>query len=230
MLSYDAWLAQMRSYWRQGEHVALLGPTGSGKTFTARDICAIRDWCVVLAVKPQDDTLSHFTRGDPPYTRTKKWPLAYNVQRAVMSIPPDSLNDMTQASRVYTVLNGLFKSGGYCVLLDDTGYITGILKLKRQVTQLLNVGRSHGLSIVTAATQATSVAANIPSETVRQVKHVLMWRFEDERDVDACAAICGLPRKLMQAAMQQLLVYNDASTDFLAYRRGRGLTIVRQAR
>jgi hypothetical protein len=95
---------------------------------------------------------------------------------------------------------------------------------------MLNVGRSLGLSLITAATQPTSVAANIPSETLRQVRHVLMWRFEDTRDKDACAMITGLDKRSVYAAMASLRVFDDASTDFLYYRRGRGMVVVRQER
>ena len=226
----SAFYAQFRGIWRQGEHVALLGPTGSGKTYTARELCAIRDYVIVLAVKREDDTLDLFSKSEPRYRRTKKWPVDYNVNRAVLSLQPDSLADTSQAMRVYTVLNDVFKAGGWCVLIDDTGYVAGYLKLRRQVTQLLNTGRSSGISVVTAATQATSVAANIPSETLRQVRHILMWRFEDSRDIEACAGITGLDKHAIGAAMRALRVYSDSSTDYLYYRRGYGLTLVRQER
>lgn len=229
-LTYRDWLAQMANQWRQGEHVALLGMTGSGKTYTARDLLRIRGYVVVLAVKKQDDTLQLFTKGDPPYKLTKRWPVNYDVTHAVLALPPENLADTSQAYKVYRVLDDVFRNGGWCILLDDTGYITGYLRLRRQVTQLLNTGRSHGISVVTAATQPTSVAANIPSETLRQVRHILMWRYASRRDIDALADITGLDKSDIRAAMARLTIYPDASTDFLVYHIGRGLTIVRQDR
>ena len=230
MLSYADWRYSFAGAWQQGEHVALLGPTGSGKTYTARDILAVRAYVIVLAVKRQDDTLRHFTRGEPRYIRTKKWPVNYDTNRAVIVLQPESLSDTTQAIKVYKVLNDIFLEGGWCIYLDDTGYLTGTLRLKRQITVLLNQGRSSGISVVTAATQPNSVAANIPSETLRQVRHVLMWRFEDEASIDACAKIVGMSKRALIGYMAQLQVYDDSSTDFLAYRRGYGLVLVRQER
>lgn len=230
MLSYGAWRSAFATQWRQGEHVALIGRTGSGKTFTARDVLAIRQYVIVLAVKREDDTLLHFTRGEPKYKRTKKWPVDYNVNRAVITLQPESLNDNTQTLKVYQVLNDIFKSGGWCAYLDDTGYIAAHLGLKRQITQLMNVGRSHGISVVTAATQPSSVAANIPSETVRQVNHILMWKFENAPAIKTLADMIGYNWHELEQMMHELYVYPDASTDFIAYRLGAGLTLVRQER
>jgi hypothetical protein len=227
MLPYAEWRAGFARVWRQGEHVALLGPTGSGKTYTARDVLAIRQYVIVLAVKREDDTLTHFTRGEPKYKKTSKWPVNYDVNRALISLPPESLSDAGQALKVYNVLNGVFKGGGWCIFLDDTGYISSHLKLKRQIAELLNVGRSSGISVVSAATQPSSAYAGVPSETLRQVRHVLIWKFEDDESIEACAHICGMPKRRMHELMDELIMYADGSTDFVAYRRGAGAVIVR---
>jgi hypothetical protein len=232
-MAYSAWRAAFARVWQQGEHIALLGQTGSGKTYTARDLLHIRDYVMVLAVKRHDDVLQQFARasaGAPKYHKLKQWPPDYYVDKGLFVVRPESLADSTQASKVYEVLNGVFKQGSWCLFVDDTGYVTGTLGLKRAITVLLNQGRSSGISVVTAATQVTSVAANIPSETLRQVRHVLMWRFESEADIEACARICGVAKKRLAAALNALYVYSDSSTDFLAYRRGYGLTVVRQER
>ena len=230
VLSYDDWLSGFRRAWRQGEHVALLGQTGSGKTYVSRDILSARDYVVVLALKRRDDTIRLFTSGTPKYKRVKKWPLDWGVHRAVVELTPESLADASQAMRVYGVLNDVFRDGNWAVFIDDTGYATGTLRLKRQITVLLNQGRSQGISVVTAATQPTSIAANIPSETLRQVRHVIMWRFETAQDIEACAKITGIDKRSLAAYMQELGVYGDASTDFLSYRRGYGMVLVRQRR
>lgn len=230
MLSYAVWRNQFASTWQQGEHVALIGQTGSGKTYTAHDVLGIRDYVIALAVKREDDTLRYFTRDEPKYKRTTKWPVNYDVNRAVIVLKPESLADRSQTLKVYQVLNDIFQAGGWTVYLDDTGYLTGTLGLKRQITVLLNQGRSLGISVVTAATQPTSVAANIPSETIRQVRHILMWKFQDEASIKTLGGMIGVNWRYLQDCMAELLVYPDSSTDFLAYRRGYGLVLVRQDR
>lgn len=227
-MAYDAWLSGWRAAWRQGEHVALVGPTGSGKTYVAHDMLSARRYVLVLAVKPKDDTIQVFTHGEPKYKRVKKWPLDWGVHRAVIEVKPDSLSDRSQTQRVYTIMNDVWRDHNWTLFLDDAGYMTGTLGLKRPLVVLLNQSRSLGVSIMTAATQATSIAAAIPSETLRQVRHIALWRFEDMRDIEACAHIIGMDKRALAESMRALRVYPDSSTDFLVYRRGYGLALVRQ--
>ena len=228
--AYPQWYQGFARTWKQGEHVALIGQTGSGKTTLARDILSIRDYVVVLAVKRHDDTLASFTRPSPaapasePYATISRWPPAYNQHRVLFVARPGHLRDTAQGDRVYAVMNGVFQAGGWCIMLDDTGYITGVLGLKRPVTVLLTTGRSHGISVVTAMTQPTSMVQQIPSETLRQVRHYLIFGYRGKRDRDAIAAITGLHRMELDDLLDSL-----AAHDFLAVSHG-AATIVRYDR
>lgn len=225
-LSFLDWLAEFRHVWKQGEHVAIIGQTGSGKTTVARDVLRIRTYVIVLAVKRKDDTLATFPRAG--YKTVKKWPIDWHINRALLTLPPESLKDTEQSTKVYAVLNGAYKSGNWCIFIDDTGYVTGILGLKRQVATLLSQGRSNGNSIVTAMTQPSSVAQGVPSEVLRQVRHVLFYHYEDKRDIEAIARITGLDNDTVSD-----LSYRLGEHDFLAYRRNggySGITIVRNTR
>src|SRR6185437_5983146 len=88
-MSRAEWLAAFRARWRQGEHVALIGPTGSGKTGLASDLLAIRAYVVALAVKRHDDTLGMFQG----YKILKKWPPEYGQKHVILWVKPQSLGD-----------------------------------------------------------------------------------------------------------------------------------------
>lgn len=223
-MAFDAWQALFHTQWKQGEHVALIGQTGSGKTTLGHDILNIRQYVVVLAVKRNDDVLASFTRGTPKYQRIKNWPPPYDKDRVILVARPANLKDQDQADRVYGVLNGVFLAGGWCVFLDDTGYLTSILGLKRAIAVLLNQGRSSGISVVSVMTQPTSVVQGIPTETLRQIRYLIAFKYHDERDIKAIAMIAGLDWHAVSGYMSQL-----GEHDFLFFNRG-GVVLVRNTR
>src|SRR2546423_7655276 len=73
----------------QGEHVAIVGQTGSGKSVLGLSLCKIiakrrgRDGrparVVVLATKPRDDTITSLG-----WPTVKKWPPSYGQEHCVV--------------------------------------------------------------------------------------------------------------------------------------------------
>lgn len=225
---YTAWRAWFSGVWQQGEHVALIGPTGSGKTFVASDILPIRTYVIALSIKPHDDTLARFSRAD--YKRVRAWPVDYDVNRALFVAKPSRLGDRAQAGRVYALLNGVSKSTGWTVFLDDVAYLVNTLKLRQPVVEFLNVGRSSGITTVAALQQPTSVSANVPSELKKQVQHVLAWRMTGDDEIEATGRIMGVKRQLIHDMMGRLRYYDaghNRYTDFIYYRRGYDPWIIR---
>lgn len=217
----------MRRVWLQGEHVVLIGATGTGKTTIAKDLLALRDYVIVLGVKPRDRTLERFTREQPKYRKYSDWPIHAGVTHALIWIKAKEIDDaQAQAARVHRVMSGVYRDGGWCLFLDDTGYITGTLKRTQDVVMLLNTARSSNISLVAAATQPTSVVARIPSETVRQPRHYIIFKFEAEDAIKSLASITGVGRKRMEAGLTELRIYPNKTTDFLSISSGE-ITIVR---
>lgn len=58
--------------WRQGEHVAFIGPTGSGKTTLALGLLTKRQYITILATKPRDTTLDQFAK-QTGFVKRKEW-------------------------------------------------------------------------------------------------------------------------------------------------------------
>src|SRR4051794_31218435 len=57
--------------WRQGEHVTLIGFTGSGKTEALIRMLGVRSTVVVLGTKRKDSTLDQLMKSG--YKRIKSW-------------------------------------------------------------------------------------------------------------------------------------------------------------
>lgn len=203
-ITKDDWFQLFRQHWKQGEHVAIVGPTGTGKTTVALHVLDVREYVCVLAVKRKDDTLDLFKKQG--YQVIQKWPPQYNTRRVIYWKKPSSLTDdlHKQAAAVHEALNKMYLAGGWCIYFDEAGYIAGNLKLSRDIGTLLNQGRSANLSIVATMTRPSSVIAQVPKEALNQPRHKLMFKFVDEREIKACAAIAGIDWKHMLDLMQAL--------------------------
>lgn len=219
-VSFEEWKRYMQSEWEQGEHLALIGKTGSGKTTLSRDLCDIRSHAVVLAMKREDSTVQTFKAHG--YKIIKSWPPNRELDHVVYWLRPSSLFDQREVQRkTAEFMESVFKAGGWCVNFDDTATLVD-LKLVRPLGRLLNQGRSSGLSIITVMTQATSLVANLPKETVKQVSHVVVFKTTNLDEIENNAKIAGISKQDMLSLNQSLDRH-----DFLSVSHGETIMIVR---
>lgn len=201
----------MRRDWRQGQHIAIMGRTGRGKTMLARDLMAIRGYVVAIAIKRADDTLETFPAAG--YKLITKWPPKYGDNRVLFWSKPKNLTDMDeQRKRIAVVLNDVYENGGWSVLLDDAARVANALGFRREISTMLNESRSSHASIVSCMTQPSSVTQSIPTEVWRQVRYHLVFYYRVGRDLDAIADITGYPKTTIKGWMGDLRPF-----DFLAF-------------
>lgn len=205
------WLAMMAQQWRQGQHIAIMGRTGRGKTTLARDLLVLRGWSVVLAVKREDDTLSSFPKAG--FRKISSWPPRFQDRHVLLWARPKDLYDTAgPRATIAKVLRDVYANGGWAVLMDDLAYIANQLGFRKEISVLLNQARSGHSSIVTAFTQPSSVTAAIPSEVWRQVRFHLVFYYRVGRDLESIADITGYNKSQLQAWMKLLGPF-----DFLAF-------------
>lgn len=190
----------MRTGWRQGEHVVLVGPTGAGKTEVVTHIQGVRGHTMFLATKREDPTVDLLE--DQGYRRMdypQNW-----APRVIIEPPfPRDVRAMmgAQAEVFRRALLEAYQATRWCVILDEVRYLTQTLRLGPEVVTLLLQGRSLKISVV-CCTQRPRWA---PQEVYDQATHAFFWQATDLEDVRRLVDLGGhVDRPLLLQTVQQL--------------------------
>lgn len=195
---WSSFLARFR--WYQGEHVTLVGPTGSGKTTLARAILPKRRTVLVLAAKPRDPLIGELKRDG--YHVMKRWsqPI-YEATPKVIYWPKinDPADVIGQREGFMQALADCYRRGGVCVYIDELQYVMdreflGMAPLGKLLWQQ---GRSLGVSVV----GGTQRPAHIPLAAYSQATHLFFWNSNDAADTKRLREIGGRvdPKRLEQS-------------------------------
>lgn len=195
--------------WAQGEHVALVGPTGSGKTSLLTRILVKRRYVAVTATKPKDPTMDYLiSRG---YDRYDSWPNGVSPQsspkRVIWPNARDINSDELQKRVFKDVYGKAYREGGWALVIDE-GYVMGKhLGLSREMIQVWTQGRSIGVSHVVA----TQRPRWVPLEMYDQSTHLFFWLNRDERSLETLGDInrtsSSLVRELVSTLEQFQVLY-----------------------
>src|SRR5947209_15962689 len=120
-----------RRTWRQGEHVSLIGPTGSGKTTLGIHLIALRPYVTAFAVKPQDDTMHKLLRAG--YMLEREW-VPELSDHIVLWPRYKALGDMEHMHQAFLdALNRGVRMGGWCFFIDEVAFVTAELRMEREL-------------------------------------------------------------------------------------------------
>jgi len=183
----------LRRVWKQGEHVSIVGPTGSGKSLLALEVIRLREHAVLFLTKGRDKTADTFieqndyeviTRWPPSGFENKValWPRftgvdSFQMQREVFSA---AINGNRKTS-------GIYAQGGWTILIDEVMYFTEELHLDQELRMLWTQGRSNDISLV-AGTQRPR---NVPQLMLNQWSHLFLFQTSDYYEVKRLSEIGG---------------------------------------
>lgn len=159
--------------WEPGEHVAVIGRTGTGKTTLTSQLIDLREYVLFFRTKADDvrfpslrkvrdtarmrDLFSHRLLFDPAYEQ--------------------------QASQGGIMIEKAWRQGGWTIFLDELFYIHKI-GLQKHVDMLLTQGRSKRITVVAGMQRPVHVTRFALSE----VTHIFSFGLEP-RDRKAIAEI-----------------------------------------
>lgn len=187
--------------WEQGQHVMMVGTTGSGKTTVAKQFLPLRSYVVVFGVKSRDDTLDDLMRKG--YRRVKEWyGDMHHIGRRIVLWPEvkGARHAVTQRQVFEDAMDSIYRSGGWCLFLDEVSYLSDTLSMDTQLKFMLNQGRSAGISIV-AATQRP---AWIPVAFYDQSTHLFLWKDNDHKNIKRMSELAGSASKVVFSEVASL--------------------------
>jgi energy-coupling factor transporter ATP-binding protein EcfA2 len=198
-ITYNDFLNLMHRKWKLGQHIGVIGPTGSGKTFIVRDLLSLKKHAVAIGTKSKDKTLEAYE-----FTRRETWPPEWNEHHILLWKKPKNLGDYReQQALVYLTMNDLYKRGGYALYFDDLYYVAITLNLKRPVQMLYTQVRSQGVSIIASMQRP----AWVPLEAVSQATYLTIFKIRSRLDVERAADGMGCDRKELMLAIGALEEY-----------------------
>lgn len=196
--------------WEPGEHLALIGPTGEGKTTFAAQILPSRKYVLALDPKGGDSTLSTLeSRG---FERVTQWPLARSIRRRIEQGEPARLivgqhirsrEDRPKLRELLAkTIDGAFADGGWTIYCDELQVAADrrLMNLGPMIEEHLIAGRDRKLSFVGSYQRP----ANVPRAAADQSTWVAVWYTRDIDVVKRLAEMLGRPAAEIKGAISAL--------------------------
>lgn len=201
---------QMR--YSQDHHVALVGPTESGKSTLLHGILPLRSYTTLFGTKIKDRTLQSYIDSGY-YTRIRDWPptrtrlgmkrpvSAAEMPRRLLWPDVSSLNQVVGLAPVFhRAVNDIYGQGGWTVVWDEFWMQCEILKMRQTAKILLQQARSNDISMVMGMQRP----AWIPPEVFDQTRHLFFWRDNDEPNLRRIGNIGWLNAEPIRAFVARL--------------------------
>lgn len=197
--------------WAQNQHMALIGPTDSGKSTALHGMLPLRKYTTFLGTKIKDDTLQSFVDSGE-YKRLGDWP---PVKGRIMRRPVSAEEmpkrllwpNVSSLEQVYALapvfnraVNDIYGQGGWCCVWDEFWMQCDILKMKQTAKVLLQQARSNDISMVMGMQRP----AWIPPEVFDQTRHLFFWRDNDELNLKRIGSVGWLSAGPIRAFVANL--------------------------
>lgn len=182
-------LIKLRQTWKQGEHVLISGPTGSGKTELARHVIDIRHQngghTITFVAKPNEDkTIRESYKG---FTRWKSFKKRHPSSENRILLWPDTRRLKTskeiiahQKEIFQEAFDEINKAGKWTVQIDEGLYTVSpsFLNMADDLAMAHAVGRSNNLTMVTL----TQRPSHLPLILYGSASHAMVGRTREAAD------------------------------------------------
>jgi hypothetical protein len=209
-LDWPDFLEHMGKHWRQGEHVAVVAPTGAGKTTFSVGLLRQRKYVLAFDPKGGDSTLA-----GSGFERVTTWnkrliakrlndnerdgkPTRLIIGKVVNTHADRAAHRQLQA----LALHDAWEMGGFTTYIDELQLLTDrrFMALGDTVEEYLIAARDKRLSVVSTYQRP----ANVPRAASDQASWFAVGYTRDSDVVDRLGEMAGRPRAEMRGAVKAL--------------------------
>lgn len=202
----------------QGDHVAIIGPTGTGKTHMALEIAELRTYVLVVACKPADPLIDAtrkrgyflipgnkleipYVDNRPLHKKVIYWPrLSDKTTRKLAPHQILRAEKAHQKPHVGGALGYVRLNGHWCLVIDEGTWVCRDLGLQRDVDSALNQFRTLKASIIILGQRPSWMGQYVMS----QPTHIILFQTSHTNDLKSLGDISGFDTKLVQGLVRQL--------------------------
>lgn len=206
ILQWPEFEAMFAKAHKQGEHVSIVAPTGSGKTQLGIALCEIigrrnapdgrPTRVTILNFKPRDDTLSRLqAKGKPTgeWQTIKKWPPSYGQEHCVVwpKGGPPSGAARRHRNVFVPLIDTIYAEGSQTVYIPEAAYfersLPNGLGMSGTMEQLWSTARGLKLTVISDTQRPRQVTRLMWSEP----SWVFIFNVDDEDDLKRVAEMSG---------------------------------------
>jgi hypothetical protein len=223
-LPWEQFLRYMAWGWKPGQHIAMIGPTGEGKTTFASGLLSLRKYVLALDPKGEDETLTKSGFQRVAHLPNQKIDLMWRVKhpetarqwnrihqdiaegkpaRIIVGGPSRTIEqDRVNQDLMLRCFQYAREAGGFTVYVDEFELISSqrMFDLGRWVERMLISARSEGTSVVTSY----QAQAWVSKHASRQARYAVMWPTGDRDMIKNVAQSMGRDWKQLAAAVDEL--------------------------
>ena len=208
-MRWEEFLEYFKVHWKLGQHVALVGPTGGGKTVYVTNILPLRKYVIAIDAKGGDESLELLTKFGFQYSN---WPMSNKqlrdmeegkATRIIVGAGIQTLEDLPLLRQeISTTLKDAYNMKRWTIYIDELQLVSDkrLMNLGGNVEIILVAARNRGVSLVSSFQRP----ANVPRSASEMSTWFIVFYTRDRDTVDRLAEMAGRPNAEIRGMIKGL--------------------------